>query len=369
MNTTKVALREKKISKGRKSLYLDFYPAIIDKKTGKKTRRQFLKMYVFDKPRNAIDKEHNKGVKALAENIRAQTQLDIQKETFGFISDTKRKTKFYEFFDKLTKERSQSEGNYGNWNATKKQLEGYMRNGPTMEEVDQTFVEGFKKHLESNKDISQNTVVSYYRKLVAALKEAVKLQYLLVNPAKFVKAPKSEETKREFLLLDEIKKLAKVECKTKVLKKAFLFSALSGLRFSDIKKLNWEDLEYGPNGAYIRYKQKKTESEETLPITKTALELIEDQSSKEGLIFKGLKYTSYHSKHLKDWISDAGIKKKITFHNARHSFATLQLTMGTDIMTVSKLLGHKELKTTQIYAKIIDEKKEAAVNKLNDIEL
>ena len=85
------------------------------------------------------------------------------------------------------------------------------------------------------------------------------------------------------------------------------------------------------------------------------------------MVFTGLRYTSYHNFELQRWILKAGITKPITFHCARHTFAVLQLTLGTEIFTLSKLLGHTELKTTQIYAKIIDEKKREAVNKIPDL--
>ena len=78
-------------------------------------------------------------------------------------------------------------------------------------------------------------------------------------------------------------------------------------------------------------------------------------------VFKGLRYSSYLNLELQKWCMKAGITKNITFHSARHTFATLQLTLGTDIYTVSKLLGNKNLKTTQIYTKIIDQKKIEAI--------
>jgi site-specific recombinase XerD len=81
-------------------------------------------------------------------------------------------------------------------------------------------------------------------------------------------------------------------------------------------------------------------------------------------VFKGLKYSAWHNIKLQQWVMRAGISKTITFHCARHTYATLQLTLGTDIYTVSKLLGHKDLKTTQVYAKIIDDKKKEAANKI-----
>jgi hypothetical protein len=167
MNTTKVTLREKPISKGRSSLYLDYYPAILDRKTGKKTRREFLKMYVIDKPKNVIDKQHNKEVKALALNIRAQRQIDLQKSKFGFIPSTKKKSDFLEYFEGIVKSKYQSLGNYGNWRSVLKHLRTFRPHGVIMDEVDKEFVSDFKAFLEGNNDLKQNTKVSYYAKLVA----------------------------------------------------------------------------------------------------------------------------------------------------------------------------------------------------------
>jgi len=346
MNTTKVTLREKKISKGRSSLYLDYYPAILDRKTGKKTRREFLKMYVFDKPKNVIDKQYNKDVRALAQNIRAQRQIDLQKSKFGFIPSTKKKHEFLDFFESIVKSKYQSLGNYGNWKSVLKHLQIFRPHGVTMEEVDREFVNDFKTYLEYNNDLKQNTKVSYYAKLAASLKQAILEGYLEENPAKGLKGLKPEDTKREFLTIEEIRTLINTECKSELIKQAFLFSALSGLRFSDIKNLKWKDVETGPNSYFIRFKQMKTGGQETLPISNDAYSILSNQIKKSEFVFDGLKYASYYTRKLKDWIRDAGIDKKISFHNARHSFATLFLTMGNDIYTLSKMLGHKEVKIT-----------------------
>ena len=92
--------------------------------------------------------------------------------------------------------------------------------------------------------------------------------------------------------------------------------------------------------------------------------MLGEEKEKTERVFKGLKYSAWHNVKLAQWVLRAGITKNITFHCARHTYATLQLTMGTDIYTVSKLLGHRELKTTQIYAKVIDNKKKEAANKI-----
>lgn len=117
-------------------------------------------------------------------------------------------------------------------------------------------------------------------------------------------------------------------------------------------------------GYYIRFRQKKTKGAETLPISKQDFSLLGEPQDKDERVFKGLKYSAWHNLKLQQWMMRAGISKTITFHCARHSYATLQLSAGTDIYTVSKLLDHRELKTTQIYAKVIDQQKKEAANRI-----
>jgi len=239
-----------------------------------------------------------------------------------------------------------------------------------MKDIDIDFLESFQEFLLSNNKIKQNSKVSYYRKVVAAIRKAHNKKYIIENPTKLVKGLKEEETKREYLTKAELKKVAKKECAIPAYKTAFLFSALTGLRFSDIVKLKRKDiLGSEKKGYYLRHKEKKTGSEEALPISNSAINLIDLNGPKDDLLIPDLEYSSYNNIKLQEWIDSAKIDKVITFHCARHTFATLQLTLGTDIYTVSKLLGHKELKTTQIYGKIIDEKKQEATDKLNNIEL
>ena len=87
-------------------------------------------------------------------------------------------------------------------------------------------------------------------------------------------------------------------------------------------------------------------------------------------MFEGLPDPSWISKPLKRWIQSAGITKHITFHCFRHTYATLQLASGTDIYTVSKMLGHTNVRTTQVYTKVVDKKKEDAANAIKiDLDL
>ena len=170
--------------------------------------------------------------------------------------------------------------------------------------------------------------------------------------------------------MDELKKVSKIDCEIPILKQAFIFSALTGLRWSDIQKMVWKEIQFSEEqGYYIRFKQKKTSGLQTHPIPNQAYKLLGERDEEEERVFKGLRYSAWSNLKLQQWVMKAGISKTITFHCARHTYATLQLTFGTDIYTVSKLLGHKELKTTQVYAQIINQKKVDAANAIPDINL
>jgi len=369
MKAVKVKLREKKISKGRRSLYLDFYPAIRHPETGKVTRREFLGLYVFEKPKSPFETQENKENRIRAESLRSKRHQQIQDGIYDFQSNAKRKTSFLDFFEKLTAKKYTSEGNYGNWKSAYLYLCDYFEHGLNMGEIDQFTIEDYKEFL-LNRDLAQNTKHTYFNKFKTAIKEAFKKGFIPKDYGRMVDNIKAAETKREFLTLEEIKLLAKTECDNQIVKQAFLFSTLTGLRFSDIEKLKWGDLQgNAEKGFFIRYQQKKTKAEETLDIPKSARELLGERKDYKGKIFQGLKYSAWTNVKIKEWVLRAGIKKKITFHNARHSFATIQLDLGTDLYTVSKLLGHKEIRTTQIYAKIMDKNKKKAMNKLDDLEL
>jgi integrase len=186
------------------------------------------------------------------------------------------------------------------------------------------------------------------------------------DPLQKIKTVAPDETRREFLTIEELKALKAAPCDDPTLKNAFLFSSLTGMRFSDVHKLTWGDITYSESmGNIIRFKQKKTKGEVTIFVSDEALNLLGQKGRAEEKVFINLTYSAYKNIKLKEWFLRAGITKKSHYHVSRHSFATLQLNAGVDITTVSKLLGHKNLKTTSIYAKVMDIKKKEAVNKIS----
>lgn len=374
---TKVKLRQKAISGNRQSLYLDFYPAIPHPETGEPTRREFLGLYLFDKAKNPIDKQHNKETLQLAEQIRQKRENHLNKPEIytGYEKEQLRikeqgEKNFVQYFKTLADKRKAS--NHDNWVSAYNYLETFTNGNLKFADLNEKFCNEFKEYLlttKSNKSskttLAQNSAVSYFNKLKATLKQAYKDGYLTTDLNAKIEPIKQAETRRNFLTLEELNNLVKTECNNPLLKRAALFSALTGLRFSDIKNLVWGELEYiEGNGYFIQFKQQKTKGVEMMPISEQAYSLLGERKESTDKVFNGLTYSAYENKHLYQWIGAAGITKDITFHCFRHTFATLQLSKGTDIYTVSKMLGHRELKTTQIYAKIIDQTKRTAADKI-----
>jgi integrase len=222
-------------------------------------------------------------------------------------------------------------------------------------------VKSIKSKGENN--LAPNTIASYYSKFINVLKKAHKKKLLTTNLAEDAEYIKEEETIREYLNEEELQVLWKTPVKLPVLKTIAFFSIMTGLRFSDIKNLEWEKIFKDPSqGYYIRLKELKTGNKYNHYIPANAYKLLPQKS--EGKIFPNLKYSQI-TRPLDKWIKETEINKHITFHNFRHTFATLQLSKGTDIYTLSKMLGHKGVITTQIYGKVIDKQKIEASNRMN----
>ena len=231
------------------------------------------------------------------------------------------------------------------------------------------MLEDFKRFLLSSPQgggkpgtISQTTASTYFSILKAALKQAFVDEYLMTDLAAKVKNIPPNNVRRNYLTEAELNQLANTPCDIPVLKRAALFSALTGLRHCDIQKLQWSEVQRDGDSYRLNFTQQKTKEVEYMPISEQAYKLCGEPKEPCRLVFEDLTDAAWISKPLKRWLDAAGITRKITFHCFRHTFATLQLANGTDIYTVSKMLGHTNVKTTQIYAKVVNEKKEQAAN-------
>ena len=212
--------------------------------------------------------------------------------------------------------------------------------------------------------LSQNSAATYFSIVKAGLHRAFIDEYLTVDIAAKVKGIPELKVKRETLTLEEAELLAQTPCENEVLKRAFIFAKLTGIRLCDMLELTWGEIQETSTGWRVDFTQRKTHVVDYLPINEQAYSLCGEPGEHDQQIFAGLTGSSWISRPLKKWIAASGIKKHITFHCSRHTFATLQLENGTDIFVVKGMLGHTNVKTTQIYAHIVDKSKRNAAEVL-----
>lgn len=378
MEKSNVTLRQKEITKGRVSLYLDFYPAILDTATNEYTRREFLKIYLFKKPKDQIQKISNIENLRIAELIQVKRQNEISKKNIYTQFEKEQlqlqsigNESFLKYFKKLGEKKIGN--NLSIWDSAIKHFEAFLETQDIcFKDITISLMEEYKDYLLTAKSLrknggilSRNTALSYHNKLKTTLKKAYKEGKLRTDINAGVCSIKEQESQRNFLTLEEAKMLFETPCPNELIYRVSMFSILTGIRYSDIEKLVWSEIEFINNdGYYVRFKQKKTEGMETMPISEDAFELLGERKNNTGKIFPGLKKWDI-DRILPVWIAKSGITKRITFHCFRHTYATLQITAGTDIFTISKMLGHKNIKTTQIYTKIVDHKKRETTSRIS----
>lgn len=328
-----IRLRQRKMASGNTSLYLDIY---LD---GKRSY-EYLNLYLVPEKTRA-DKEKNKETLRLADAVRAKRVVELHDGRFGFEGAYKLDTNFLDYYRMLCEKRHQnpeSLGNWGNWYSALKHLERYCRPDMTFRDVTPEFVQGFKDYLdrtarvrdkrkkaktsEDLKPISNATKVSYFNKLRACINQAFEDRIMPHNPLRGIEGFKLEERERVYLTLDEVKAMAAAECKYPILKRAFMFSCLTGLRKSDIEKMKWKEVRQQGEFTRIVFRQKKTGGQEYIDINPQAVAYMGERRGEEDHVFPNFSYSSYYLMELKRWAVRAGITKDITFHTGRHTSQT-----------------------------------------------
>ncbi len=376
-----VRIRFKQLSNGNQSIYLDYYTGDVIRKenyVGGKRKYEFLKLYLIPE-RTREDKAKNEATLALAKAIQSKRIVEVQNDAHGFQNTNKSRVNLLDYLENIGKQSAeQGSRNYARTVLnTVRALKLFRGDYIAFRDVDKEFLSEFTDYLrqmpkaskygvlKAGGRLSNNSVVSYYGTLRTAINRAYKEGIIAVNPTKefdFASKVRQEPSRREYLTIDELKTLINTECRHEIVKRAFLFSCLCGLRVSDIRKLKWCDLQRSGGRVRIEITMQKTKEPLYLPISDEALKWLPERSEAgdSDFIFP-LTHEGTVNDTLQHWAKVAGITKHISFHLARHTHATMMLTLGADLYTVSKLLGHKNIATTQIYAKIVDKKKEEAI--------
>lgn len=363
-----IRLRRRKNQSGVVSLYLDIYIHGV-------RSYEYLNLYLVPE-RTKSDKDANRETLSLAEAIRAKRLVEIRNNVFGFSNaGSGEDVLFLDFFDSITEERAATPTTSRCWVTCRRYLLAYDKKlaKRTLGDINQSWVKGFRDFLahatgeKTDNALEDSSRQTYYSKLRACIHAAVERGLITTDPTRGIKGFKVADSQRMYLTIDEVRRLVGTPCCNETTKAAFLFSCLTGLRYSDIARLAWNEVH--KQGDYVRiiFRQKKTGGQEYLDITPEAAQLMGHPRRPSDHVFQRLGNDTTLNRHLRQWCSDARIDKRITFHCGRHTFATMMLDLGTDIYTVSKLLGHREISTTQIYAKVLDKSKQEAVSRIPSI--
>lgn len=362
-----VRIRFKKLANGSVSVYLAINV------NGRRTY-DYLKLYLVPETDQAA-KLQNKQTMEAVYAIKAQRILQITNGTAGIKKDLRNKMRLVDWL-KIYQDRQVNKGKRGakRWVRTMIfVIEGYDGGkDATLADIDHQWLTDFMIYLMNDyvtykkTKLTNGTVDNYLRCLKAAFNVAVEEGIMPTNPMLALDRSHLKGTtyEREFLSVEEVKKLIDTPCRRPDIKGAFLFSCFCGLRISDVRSLQWKHVVTTGDKMYLKITQFKTRRPLTIPLSRQAIKWMPERAdaAEDDYIFPPL---SKNMTVLDDWAKEAGIKKHVTFHVSRHTFATMELTMGADIYTTSKLLGHTSVATTQIYAKVINSKKEEAVSLLD----
>jgi len=236
-----------------------------------------------------------------------------------------------------------------------------------MNEVTTKLCRDFVRYLRTTKTsngkmLSAVSIHHYFSVFKGLLNAAVKDEVIPFNPIDRMKRgelPERPTTVRCFLDAAEVARLAATPCRNDEVRRAFLFSCLTGLRISDIRQLTWGNFRKLGDYWYCHVVMQKTQEPIVCKLSTAAQTLLEMVDRSREVIFK-LPSTSTIERTVQKWTEKAGIAKHVTFHTARHSYATIALMAGADLYTISTLLGHKNIRSTQIYAAVVDAKRDAA---------
>lgn len=365
-----IRIRFKAIANGNKSIYLDCYH------NGKRSY-EFLKLYLIPETTEAA-KVQNANTMQAANAIKAQRMIELANNQAGIKANTQlSKMLLVDWMQVYQKSLIRDGKTYGaTINNTIKMINEYQK-GILLKDVDKVFCIGIidymrnKYRMSNGKPLSAVTIANNTRALSCALNKAVRDGVINQNPLHTLSAsekPQIPQSKREFLSIEEVKALISTDCDLPIVKQAFLFSCFCGLRVSDVEALTWGMISKD-NGNYVcNIVMKKTKEQLYLPLSKEALKWLPNrgEAKDQDNVFP-LPSDSCVYKYLQQWVKAAGITKHVSFHVSRHTFATMMISLGSDLYTVSKLLGHTNIKVTEVYAKLVNAKKFEAVNLVNDV--
>lgn len=369
-----VRVREKALNNGCTSLYLDI------NHNGRR-RYEFLRLYLTPE-HNKRDRERNRTTMLQAEAAAARRVLELQNGTFGRVFDIRNALTLADQLRALAKRNGIKDKSGYNCAASRVEAYGDIQ----LTRCTPEYLRGFAAYLNgctctdqskngstdkrNGRPLAQGTQFHLFGKVVFALQDAVRKSIIPSNPSQALTSkekPHKPQPRPRYLTEAQVRQLIDTKYRADT-KRPFLFACFVGLRVSDLRALCWRDIEHTPNGLQVRRTQNKTKREVVIPISANAAKWLPEKpkgAAPTARVFANLPTKSTLQRYVTEWGKLAGIER-LTFHQSRHTCATLLISAGADLYTTSKILGHASIQNTQIYAQVLDEKKREAVQLLPD---
>lgn len=383
------------LSDGRLSLYLEYYVGrqenpVLDESgeqvyyesgamKGKPKfyvkhirRKENLNLYVLDKPRTPLERQQNKETLELAKKIRFEREQAFKDATLGYRLKAKELNFIdfmYSYWESTTKDKKMIKGAMCRFIDFLKEEYPLYAQVIAPKQINKDMMEQFVDYLKSRS--KGEGAYSYYKRFKKMVKAATEKGLFKENPCKDVMLKADEDAlKKDILTLEEMELLLNTTYpeQSQETRRAFIFTLYTGIRFCDVKKLTFSNVDFSKH--LLSFNQSKTaggskRSWVYIPLNEGLLQLI-GTGKPEEKIFKLPSHTMC-LKTLRVWTRKAGIQKHITWHCGRHSFAVNILNNGANIKTVSSLLGHSSLAMTEKYTRAVDKLKEEAINSLPEL--
>ncbi len=348
----KIKVRETKLKGNQVSVMLDIH------RNGKRIQKSTKIRYCLH-PKTALERQEKKEKQEIIRKMISNLESDAIYED-NFLEKRHQLNKnFFEYCEEFIDSRPPHQVEA--YDSAVKQLKKFVKKDKlACCDIDEKFLIQFRNYLDTQ--VNGITPYGYFEKLKKIIKEATYSKYFLKNPTERIRNSKGKTKEKETLNAEDIKILNNTKWARPEIKDAFLFSYLTGLRFSDVSRLKWENIKEG----YLDIIQKKTQERLILNLHEDIVHLIGNPKKNEDLIFKLPPYPCCLN-NLKRLVKKAGIEKHITWHCSRHSFATALVLKNENIMVVSKLLGHKSLTETQRYVRVGEMSKQNAINNIPTI--
>lgn len=383
-------LKQKALSDGNYSLYLDYYLGRVDVKdeeTGEvkskvQRKREFLHLTLLASPRTPIERQQNKETLNLAQKIRFEREQELKESLHGYRLKRDRDINFLDYFqayiDGYTKKDIRMvQIALSRFRDFLKETPEYSKFAYKIkpEQINKDMIEAFTEYLQS-RSVGEGAR-SIYQRFKKVIKYAIEHDVMLKNPCNDIVIKIDENIlRKDVLSQDEIQRLIAThyDNENPNIQRAFIFCLYCGLRFCDVKDLTFANVDY--SNKLLKFEQNKTKGHSAssgvvIPLNDGLLRLIGEPTSdqsKDSLIFPLPSYEMC-LKAIKRWVKRAGINKHISWHCARHSFAVNILNNGANIKTVASLLGHSGLKHTEKYTRAIDSLKQDAINSLPELNI